>query len=494
MSSNQRPPKRRSLRLEHASDGLEKGAKDVDFPQAKRARRDDGRVASSREVGGLPMGKPAQKATYDEEDDDGFTFTRTRAKKPKVLADPPAPAPESRRVETTTSRRKKSFSTPIATEKQAPVPPKRSTRNSGGETREDHPRRTEATTSRAKPPDDEGDSVVLVAQDSEPHRTRKEVVKESTRDAAKESTRDTTKIALPFSDTPIIKRNKEFRQHGSASRRSSLGLRGRRASSLIDSGSSALPHGEVQVADFYRHIAGDTFPEPRRMKQLLTWCGTRALGEKPLYSSEDGNARLAARVIQEELLRDFSNRSEMSDWFSREDTAPAVVVKKPNPRNVANVAKIQELEKQLQRLQEENDAWQDLLKPNTTPSQPPPMMPASSTNSEPASLGPIDTTLLSTEQQAILSGLQGLPRLYSETSSHLHALSSSLEFRVDRFADGVHHLNQYQHSAERLAERILGSAATRLHLRDQGRKEKAGTRDLPTQEVLRALAAAESKK
>ena len=54
-----------------------------------------------------------------------------------------------------------------------------------------------------------------------------------------EITLDTTKIALPFTDTPIIRRNKEMRKGAqTGSRRSSLGNRGRRASSLIDSGRS----------------------------------------------------------------------------------------------------------------------------------------------------------------------------------------------------------------------------------------------------------------
>ena len=48
---------------------------------------------------------------------------------------------------------------------------------------------------------------------------------------------DATKIALPFADTPIIRRNKEMRKTNAA-RRSSLGMRGRRASSLIDTGKS----------------------------------------------------------------------------------------------------------------------------------------------------------------------------------------------------------------------------------------------------------------
>jgi len=130
-----------------------------------------------------------------------------------------------------------------------------------------------------------------------------------------ERSRDATKIALPFADTPVIRRNKEMRKGADTGhRRSSLGMRGRRASSLIDGGKSngrrwisdivegwgpvadgreALPHDEVDIADFYKHIESDGLPEPRRMKQLLTWCGTRALGAKPGFSSEDSNARLA---------------------------------------------------------------------------------------------------------------------------------------------------------------------------------------------------------
>lgn len=57
-----------------------------------------------------------------------------------------------------------------------------------------------------------------------------------------------------------------------------------------------------------------------------------------------------ARVIQEELLKDFSSKSELSNWFSREDvTPPTVVVKKPNPRNMQNTDKIKELEEQIQK-------------------------------------------------------------------------------------------------------------------------------------------------
>jgi kinetochore protein Mis13/DSN1 len=44
----------------------------------------------------------------------------------------------------------------------------------------------------------------------------------------------------------------------------------------------------------------------------------------------------AARMIKEALLKDFANKSEFSDWFNREESAPPAtkVIKKPNPRNI----------------------------------------------------------------------------------------------------------------------------------------------------------------
>lgn len=95
-----------------------------------------------------------------------------------------------------------------------------------------------------------------------------------------------------MSDTPVINRNKEMRKKGATgSRRSSLGSRGRRASSLIEMGHTALPHREVGTGEFYKHVE-EGLPEPRRMRQVLTWCGERALAEKPGLGSADSGAIL----------------------------------------------------------------------------------------------------------------------------------------------------------------------------------------------------------
>ena len=57
-------------------------------------------------------------------------------------------------------------------------------------------------------------------------------------------------------------------------------------------------------------------------------------------------------MVQEELLAEFASRNELSNWFDRpEDVATTVssLVKKPNPRNVQNAAKLAELEAELAR-------------------------------------------------------------------------------------------------------------------------------------------------
>ena len=78
-----------------------------------------------------------------------------------------------------------------------------------------------------------------------------------------------------------------------------------------------MPHDEVESSEFYKHIESQGLTEPRRMKQLLTWCGTRAMGEKPLFSAEDGNARLAGR-----LKKFWAWVHSTNSTYSERNTAP----------------------------------------------------------------------------------------------------------------------------------------------------------------------------
>ena len=112
---------------------------------------------------------------------------------------------------------------------------RRSTRHSGEHESADPPalpvkRKRKDRASNELKPDHEGGR-----SHTDDERARQEPQQDHTQPI--EVTFDATKIALPFADTPIIRRNKEMRKTN-ATRRSSLGMRGRRASSLIDTGKS----------------------------------------------------------------------------------------------------------------------------------------------------------------------------------------------------------------------------------------------------------------
>ncbi|KAL7793588.1 Mis12-Mtw1 protein family domain-containing protein [Trichoderma ceciliae] len=301
-----------------------------------------------------------------------------------------------------------------------------------------------------------------------------------------ETSAEPTKIALPMSDTPIINRNKEMRKKGgNGNRRSSLGSRGRRASSLIESGQTAIPHREVSTSAFYKHIEADLL-EPRRMKQLLIWCGERALSAKPRGTLNSG-AVLGARAIQDQLLKDFASRSEFSDWFNREDNAPkAPVILRPNPRNIELDEKLATLGVKIKRLQEEKKAWLAIRKP---PPEQPPLFTPQEKDSETITLPDFD--LLDPDEGQIRGFLidetNSFASIRSQTQARLRHIQSSLEFEVDQLADNVHKLEQRVEVAGKEADRVLSLSAVRLREREERERKSAGTKDMPIMEVLRSL-------
>ena len=281
-----------------------------------RADRVLGLRARSAEADGV--------VAYDESDD-GFQFARRTTRRTTTKAQPPPePIPEE---PPKPARRKKNSIVAPEPVKEAPQKRRRSARLSGDRhelAQVDGPTEAAKSTSKrtkksapagkegierltpAPEEDREGKSARVVTQT--PKQNGLHVAKK--RDGA-------TKIMLPFADTPVITRNKEMRKASKdGHRRSSTGLRGRRASSLIDSGMSngewlggwrsfrqhevggktdqaaALPHSEVEVRSFFKYIE-QSLPEPRRMKQLLTWCGSRALPDKPSGDVKNVNAIMA---------------------------------------------------------------------------------------------------------------------------------------------------------------------------------------------------------
>lgn len=189
-----------------------------------------------------------------EEDSDGFPFTRTRAKKAK--AEPASqipPIPEDRQEETpkvarVRKPRRRTSGSPNAAGAENEGKPdrrRRSGRNSGdkdlvAENRSSPPplevkkkRKTKEDASQETRKSKRNDQATSSQKSQEPSAA------EARRAQPVEKPLDPIKVSLPFADTPIIRRNKEMRKGAeNGSRRSSLGMRGRRASSLIDSGKS----------------------------------------------------------------------------------------------------------------------------------------------------------------------------------------------------------------------------------------------------------------
>lgn len=280
MSSSQRGPRRLSARLQEkedtqpqtngyhhlASDSKTPGTKSNGFstrrgqdkPPAKKKRR-IGTFARIL-VGKIKYGgKEADGVSteYDEEDE-GFMFTRAKARKsqpssskvPSIPEQPMAEKENGRPPEASNGvhrneepeareppkkrRNKMSFSTPnVAAEK----PVRRSKRLSDETGRRDgSPQHKVRRKDKAE------------AEDSErPQEIKRPPERQKTPLPLQAEINDdhsATRIALPFADTPVIRKNKAMREGkgGKGERRSSLGLRGRRASSLIDSGNSNGEH------------------------------------------------------------------------------------------------------------------------------------------------------------------------------------------------------------------------------------------------------------
>ncbi|KAK4149231.1 Mis12-Mtw1 protein family-domain-containing protein [Chaetomidium leptoderma] len=447
----------------------------------------------------------AGAAVYDEQDGD-FLFTRgsKRVKTASALEDelgeeptpPPVPsrsaaaaaataatAPTTRR----TSKGKSSLDNAPPPEEESVVP-KSKTR-----------RKTRETTSEKKPqqrrggaPQVNGAQRGTVVEEEDYHEDDQPnlVGRKEATPGASATQPQSQMIALPFSDTPVINRNKEFRKKGGASgsRRSSLGMRGRRASSLIDNGHSALPHREVDPAEFYKYISAEGLSEPRRMKQLLIWCGERSLSAKPPHGSQGSSAVLGARAIQDQLLKDFGARSEFSDWFVREDAPKPVipVVLQPNPRNVDYDAKIAELEARIESLKTQKTAWQSIATPLPTI---PPLYPSPDQDPRKAPLP--DPALLSPEESAILTALTNPDMAFGsfkrQIRSRLQNAQASLEFRVDQLADSVHKLDMRVVTAGREADAVLGLSAARLREREARERRAVGAAGVSVMEVLRSL-------
>lgn len=312
--------------------------------------------------------------------------------------------------------------------------------------------------------------------------------------------------------------------------------------------SIALPHDEVRTEEFYKHIEGEGLPEPRRMRQLLTWCAMRAIVQAHAVdvAEDEKGAVLAgmlpcnppfhtqihinewmvitdtspflviARIIEDEIIKEFSIRSELSDWFGREDStdaASSTVTRRPNPKNEQNSEKIRELEAQIEKLRREKEMLRTLM--SQVPSIPEVYTPKKEDNDGESekeiytpSVSRVDTSLLDPVQQQIVASLslplpssttkppdesttdaepsttsttstststaiENIDTSISAITARLSRLTTSLLPTIDSFAQGIHNIELYRSVADDTAGKILGVCARKLEARDRARKAAA---------------------
>jgi kinetochore protein Mis13/DSN1 len=137
-------------------------------------------------------------------------------------------------------------------------------------------------------------------------------------------------IPVPERETPMIRKNKELRE---AQRRSSLSMRGQRASSSLGRGEisaskppvsgnwtrrqlmrgTGIPHPNVDSGTFWKHIT-PTLPEPIKARHLLVWCAKRAL-DSNLASPAEGKGKEKAK---RGVAADAGVRTEEGDRLIKE--------------------------------------------------------------------------------------------------------------------------------------------------------------------------------
>lgn len=229
---------------------------------------------------------PGRSAGSFDEDDDDFQFTRIKPKKSKPTVDPipelSQPAPEKSAPKPSPKRGRPPKKRPAEKSETVaetnPTTDSRSKRSTRGAPKPSEPERE----ARPQLPPQSQTKPQLQPQTQPASDTRSTRNRDHAEPAPKEKEKDkekkkrrgrpsksneperpngyvspepktgTATIALPMADTPVIQRNKEMRgqtKAGKGSRRSSLGMRGRRASSLIDSGAS---NGETWIYNFRR--------------------------------------------------------------------------------------------------------------------------------------------------------------------------------------------------------------------------------------------------
>ncbi|KAL7422363.1 hypothetical protein Q5752_003009 [Cryptotrichosporon argae] len=304
-------------------------------------------------------------------------------------------------------------------------------------------------------------------------------------------------FAIPLvGDTPVINKNKEMRRD--AARRSSLGMRGQRASGSFGRGEPSHPHSSVSTASFYKHIPNDT-PDPVKARYLIAWVAKRALDAQTASSTSQAAASSSSGTrtaeganlfgqIVDDFIGGLAKGRVDTNTFPQPGMPPPAMPLKPHVKNVLNKKEEKVMDQAIKRSKAEERDWQRIRASHATKQR---VVLARLEDKVKAAAEPDLSTapawmrnVAATADEVIQGGegeLAGMGEF------------ADVEYKVDTLQQTVHAAKQYSDQASRYLDGIFASLHASLRAREAGPSTStAEDRDGPDAVSLLAAAATSS--
>ena len=176
----------------------------------------------------------------------------------------------------------------------------------------------------------------------------------------------------------------------------------------------------------------------------------------------------------------------------KDDVPAAVLIKQPNPRNVENASKLQELEREISRLEQEKATWSDLLKTITVSLNAEPSLSDAKRADTSSSRDPDPLLLMNQQQIDFAKILSSRKESQEDVQKRVQAASESLEFKIDSLASSVHQVRCLDTFLGNRTDDVLGQAAKSLEERDRNRQDDSETEKVGIGDLLRSFSRAAS--
>lgn len=285
-------------------------------------------------------------------------------------------------------------------------------------------------------------------------------------------------IPLPIADTPVINKNRELRRDGE--RRSSIGLRGQRASSSFERGEPSYPHSSVSPSQFYKHIPPD-LPEPVKARWLIAWCARRTMDEHTSKSKARQRAappdevdKLLGDVVDDFVASvakgnldtnifptDVSRLVAPELQLTSQGASTSAMPVRPHPRNVDNRATLEKEQAIIRRMKAEDRDWSRIAA-NANAQQ---AAVVSELSVKARTHAPPD---MSTAPEWLQRALRVADDVLAGGDKDIGSAGNfgQVEFEVDMLHQTSHQAHQYALQAQRFLDGIFSSLASDLRARD----------------------------